>query len=90
LDFLPAPYIKLKGSRCLTIIGTEGVVPGLKPAYGAIVRIAKTGLTITLFLIGAGLSREALKSVGIRPIAQGIVLWAFISVVSLIAVRSFS
>jgi uncharacterized integral membrane protein (TIGR00698 family) len=65
------------------------VVPDLKPAYGAIVRIAKTGLTITLFLIGAGLSREALKSVGIRPIAQGIVLWAFISVVSLIAVRSF-
>ncbi|MGD0098888.1 MAG: hypothetical protein ABSC60_00925, partial [Acidobacteriota bacterium] len=24
LDFLSAPYIKLKGSRCLTIIGTEG------------------------------------------------------------------
>jgi hypothetical protein len=24
LEFLPAPYIKLKGSRCLTIIGTEG------------------------------------------------------------------
>ena len=65
------------------------VVPDLKTVYGAIVRIAKTGLTITLFLIGAGLSREALKSVGIKPIAQGVVLWMLISLVSLIAIYNF-
>lgn len=66
------------------------VVPDLKAVYGTIVHIAKTGLTITLFLIGAGLSRDALRNVGIRPVAQGIILWAFISVISLLVVRSFS
>ncbi len=33
------------------------------------------GLTITLFLIGAGLSRATLKKVGVRPMVQGVLLW---------------
>lgn len=48
-----------------------------------IVAIAKTGLTVTLFLIGAGLSRSMMKAVGIRPFVHGVVLWLIISVVSL-------
>lgn len=48
-----------------------------------IVAIAKTGLTVTLFLIGAGLSRSMMKAVGIRPLVHGVVLWLIISVVSL-------
>ena len=36
-------------------------------------------LTITLFFIGASLSRDVLKSVGTRPLLQGILLWAAIS-----------
>lgn len=48
-----------------------------------IVRMAKAGLTLTLFLIGAGLSRKILGSVGIKPFLQGIILWITISVVSL-------
>lgn len=48
--------------------------------------IAKTGLTLTLFLIGCGLSRKVLLSVGYKPLLQGVVLWIFISVTALWAV----
>ncbi len=51
-----------------------------------LVTIAKTGLTITLFLIGAGLNRSVLKSVGVLPLLQGILLWMFIAVGTLLAV----
>ncbi|MGB7068318.1 MAG: putative sulfate exporter family transporter [Pyrinomonadaceae bacterium] len=54
--------------------------------FDSLVNLAKAGMTITLFLIGASLSRQTLKSVGIRPLVQGIVLWLVISVVSLFAV----
>lgn len=45
--------------------------------------IAKAGLTLTLFLIGSGLNRKVLKSVGFRPLLQGIILWIIISATSL-------
>ena len=51
-----------------------------------IVDLAKTGLTVTLFLIGAGLSASVLKSVGIKPMLQGVILWAAISIAALLAV----
>ena len=51
-----------------------------------LVMIAKIGLTVTLFLIGASLSRETLKKVGVKPLIQGIFLWIVISLVSLWAV----
>jgi uncharacterized integral membrane protein (TIGR00698 family) len=49
---------------------------------------AKLGLTLTLFLIGAGLSRDALRTVGIRPMLQGVLLWIMVSLVGLLAVQS--
>lgn len=54
--------------------------------YESLVMLAKAGLTVTLFLIGASLSRETLKKVGIKPLVQGVLLWLLISVVSLWAV----
>lgn len=48
-----------------------------------LVWLAKKGLTVTLFLIGAGLSRKVIKQVGIRPMIQGIILWIFIGLISL-------
>ena len=51
-----------------------------------IITIAKAGLTLTLFLIGAGLSRTVLASVGVRPLLQGIGLWIAISSAALFAV----
>jgi uncharacterized integral membrane protein (TIGR00698 family) len=51
-----------------------------------IIMAARIGLTLTLFLIGAGLSKAALKSVGAKPLVFGMILWAVISVVSLVVV----
>lgn len=47
---------------------------------------AKKGMTITLFLIGSGLSVKALKSVGVKPLVAGVVLWLFIGITSLLAI----
>ena len=40
---------------------------------------AHAGLTLTLFLIGSGLSMEVLRNTGIRPLAQGVVVWMLIA-----------
>ena len=45
-----------------------------------IARFARKGLTITLFFIGASLSMDVVRQVGIRPMIQGILLWLVISV----------
>ena len=50
------------------------------PQVGQIINhIARKGLTITLFFIGASLSRDVLKSVGVKPLVQGVLLWMIIS-----------
>jgi uncharacterized integral membrane protein (TIGR00698 family) len=54
--------------------------------YDTLVFLAKKGLTVTLFLIGASLSLATLRSVGVKPLIQGIILWVTISVVSLFAI----
>jgi len=54
--------------------------------WSTLTTIAKIGLTITLFLIGAGLSRKSIAAVGARPLILGILLWIAISSVSLFAV----
>jgi len=58
-------------------------VPGLVTLDHYIVSAAHASLTLTLFLIGSGLSKKVLLSVGIRPMLQGVILWVIISVVSL-------
>lgn len=63
-------------------------VPGVSETGSFLVTIAKSGLTLTLFLIGAGLSNKVLKSVGWKPLMQGIILWIVISVASLWAVHT--
>ncbi len=55
-----------------------------------IVSIAKSGLTLTLFLIGSGLSKKVLSSVGFKPLLLGIILWLIISSVSLWTVISIA
>ena len=52
--------------------------------------IAKAGLTLTLFLIGCGLSRKVLQSVGFKPLLQGVVLWIIIASTALWAVTSLA
>lgn len=58
-------------------------VPNVVNWSPALTQFSEAGLKLTLFLIGTGLSLQALKAVGWRPIAQGIVLWVVISISSL-------
>ncbi|MCC6240366.1 MAG: putative sulfate exporter family transporter [Phycisphaerales bacterium] len=58
-------------------------VPGLTSAEPTILHIAKLGMTVTLFLIGAGLSLQTLRSVGPRALVLGVALWVFIGGTSL-------
>ncbi len=48
-----------------------------------LVSIAKAGFTLTLFLIGCGLSKKVLLSVGIMPLLQALILWILISLTAL-------
>ena len=55
------------------------------PAFGTVISgIARRCLTITMFFIGASLSTDVLRSVGIKPLIQGVLLWIVISVGSLL------
>lgn len=54
-------------------------VPATAIVAPFIVDVAKIGLTITLFLIGATLNINTLKSVGVKPLLQGVFLWIFIA-----------
>ncbi|MCF2446177.1 putative sulfate exporter family transporter [Dyadobacter sp. CY345] len=54
--------------------------------YSNLLIISKKLLVLTMFLIGAGLNLDNIKAVGIKPFLQGIILWAFVSAISLFAV----
>lgn len=49
--------------------------------------IARRGMCVALYLVGLGLSRKALASVGVRPLLLAVILWVYISVLALVAVR---
>jgi uncharacterized integral membrane protein (TIGR00698 family) len=55
-----------------------------------LVVLAKIGLTVTLFLIGAGLSYTVLKSVGSKPLLQGLLLWTCIAITALLSILYFT
>jgi uncharacterized membrane protein YadS len=61
-------------------------VPGVAGASPVLSHLATVGLTVTLFLIGAGISQKTLKTVGWKPMAQGIFLWLAISAGSLVVI----
>lgn len=44
-----------------------------------IVGASHAGLTLTLFLIGSGLSRQTIRQTGVRPMLQGVLVWALIA-----------
>jgi uncharacterized membrane protein YadS len=49
-------------------------------------RLGKLGLTVTLYLIGSGISKATLRQVGVRPLLQGSLLWAIVAVGSLMLI----
>ena len=70
-----------------SVLRTYGVVP--VAICDDIAMLARIGLTVTLFLIGAGLSRKAIAAVGARPLILGVLLWVAISLASVWSVLQF-
>jgi len=64
------------------LIGDQAAAIG-STIGGGINKLAKHMITLSLFFIGASLTRETLKAVGVRPLVQGVLLWIVISCCSL-------
>lgn len=54
--------------------------PQGEPVYTYVVFFSKKALVVTLFLIGAGLSLETIRSVGGKTFLMGLLLWLVVSV----------
>jgi len=64
------------------------LLPSFNPAFAALSRLGKIGLTVTLFLIGTGLNKDTLKKVGVRPLLQGLTLWIIVGSATLVLILS--
>ena len=67
---------------CLAAVANT-YVPTFQPAYPVLKRLGVVGLTVTLYLIGTGLSKKTLSEVGVRPFLMGVILWLFVAAGSL-------
>lgn len=61
-------------------------VPMIQTLSPYLVSLAKSGLMLTLFLIGAGLSFKVIRTVGVKPLLFALVLWFFIAAASLLVI----
>jgi len=67
---------------CLAAVA-DTYVHIFQPAYPVLKHLGVIGLTVTLYLIGTGLSMRTLREVGVRPFLQGVLLWLFVALGSL-------
>lgn len=58
-------------------------VPALRPAGVVISALARRTMSMTLFLVGSGLTRASLKQAGVRPLLHGTLLWLIVASASL-------
>jgi uncharacterized membrane protein YadS len=70
---------------CLAAVANT-YLPIFHPAYPVLKHLGIIGLTVTLYLIGTGLSMKTLREVGLRPLLQGIVLWILVGSGSLVLI----
>jgi uncharacterized integral membrane protein (TIGR00698 family) len=62
------------------------LIPAIVTMSPTILSVAQALLALTLFLIGAGLSKAVLKKVGFRPMGAGILLWILVGTSTLLGV----
>jgi uncharacterized integral membrane protein (TIGR00698 family) len=62
-------------------------LPAFSSYFHGLFQAGRLGLTATLFLIGAGISRETIRQVGWRPMALGIALWIIVGTMSLYGIH---
>ena len=72
----------------VAVAGVFTLWPALSSAAPVVGFVAQRMLVLTLFCIGAGFTREALRAVGLRPLVLGIVLWVIVGTTSLIAIKA--
>jgi uncharacterized integral membrane protein (TIGR00698 family) len=70
---------------CLAAVANT-YLKAFNPVYPVLKHLGIIGLTVTLFLIGTGLSKVTLRQVGFRPLLQGILLWLVVGVGSLLLI----
>ncbi|MDG0815754.1 YeiH family protein [Bdellovibrio svalbardensis] len=61
-------------------------IPEIRPAGHMVNEVAKKVLVLTLFLIGTNLTKETIRSVGLKPLIQGISLWIVVASATLGAI----
>lgn len=59
-------------------------IPFFDNFSSTVTAISKSGLNLTLFLIGSTLSIQTLKTIGLKPLAIAVILWITISIGSLL------
>jgi uncharacterized integral membrane protein (TIGR00698 family) len=74
------------GAFVLAALSRSLLPSSATPALDAVAHGARSALALTLFLIGLGLTRTTLASVGLRPMLQGLLLWAALGSLTLAAV----
>lgn len=72
---------------CLAAVGNT-YIHAFQPAYPILKHLGVIGLTVTLYLIGTGLSKKTLQQVGARPLLQGVILWIVVAAGSLSLILS--
>jgi uncharacterized membrane protein YadS len=71
---------------CLAAVANT-FIPIFQSAYPVLKHLGVIGLTVTLYLIGTGLSMKTLREVGISPLVQGVILWLLVAVGTLSLIR---
>ena len=75
------------GLFCLAALANT-CFPQFHSTFDDWTRLGRAGLTVTLFLIGTGITRQTLREVGWRPLVQGLLLWVLVAAGSLFSIRS--
>jgi uncharacterized integral membrane protein (TIGR00698 family) len=97
--FLSSFIFKNKGSKIkipyfiglfVLAMAANTYVPIVQQYNHYLTALAKGGLTLTLFLIGCGLNRKTILSVGFKSLIQGGLLWIIIASAALWAITTFS
>jgi uncharacterized integral membrane protein (TIGR00698 family) len=78
------------GFFVLAAVARSIAPPGAMRWFDAGARAGRTALVLTLFLIGANLTRDQLRAVGVRPFLHGLVLWIVVGSATLAAVVMYA
>ncbi len=66
----------------VAVVAFKAAVPTdnvtLKELFAVLNRVGRAGMTMAIFLIGAQMSRAALKKAGARPLWMGVILWLMV------------